>query len=125
MPRIILECSHVDTCLSDYWGGHHKAHLQIMVYPGMSMRQIKTALRDELRQGAVMGNNECARMLSADMVKPEEEKKADSYTRAAYAAVNRLKPAKKGTRRFFLDIEEPTEESEPVYAYFVFLECNQ
>lgn len=27
MPKIKLECSHVDTCLPDYWSGHHLPHV--------------------------------------------------------------------------------------------------
>ena len=71
-----LECAHVDTCLPDYWSGHHLPHVQIAVWRGMTMRQVKQAIRDELRQGAVMGSTDYARLLSADMVAPGEEKRA-------------------------------------------------
>lgn len=119
-----FECAHVDTCLCGYWSGHHLPHVQIPVYRGMTLNAIKSAIMGELRQGYVMGNTEEARMLSADMVKPEEEKQADKVTKAAYAAVNRMKPAKKGQRKFFLDLEEVVEDydGESVYAYFVFVE---
>ena len=117
-----LECSHVDTCLPDYWSGHRLPHVQIPVYPGMTLKEIKQAIRDELRQGAVMGNTENARLLSADLVRPDEENRADLVTRAAYAAVNRIKPARKGQRRFFTDVEPGDEWSDTVYAYFVFVE---
>lgn len=118
-----LECAHADTCLSDYWSGHHLPHVQIAVWRGMTMRQVKQAIRDELRQGAVAGSTDAARLLSADMVAPGEEKRADQLTRAAYAAINRLKPAKKGARRLFTDLEETPDEfdGEPVYAFFVFV----
>lgn len=119
-----LELVYVDTCLPDYWSGHHLPHVQIPVWRGMTLKEIKSSIMDELRNGYVMGNTEEARMLSADLVKPEEEKQADRVTRAAYAAVNRIKPAKKGQRRFFLDLEEVDEDNciESVYAYFVFVE---
>lgn len=113
-----LECLHADTCLPDYWGGHHLAHIQIPVYRGMTLKAIKESIRDELRMGAVCGNDEIARLLSDDCV--TDEKRADQVTRAAYAAVNRIKPARKGQRRFFTDLEEQDEDSESVYAYFVF-----
>lgn len=118
-----LECVHADTCLSDYWPGHHLPHVQIAVWRGMTMRQVKQAIRDELRQGAVAGTTDAARLLSADMVAPEEEKRADRMTRAAYAAINRLKPAKKGARRLFTGLEETPDEfdGESVYAFFVFV----
>jgi hypothetical protein len=118
-----LECAHADTCLPDYWSGHHLPHVQIAVWRGMTMRQVKQAIRDELRQGAVAGSTDAARLLSADMVAPEEEKRADQVTRAAYAAINRLKPAKKGARRLFTDLEETPDEfdGESVYAFFIFV----
>ena len=125
--RIKLECCHADTCLPDYWSGHHKAHLQIPVYKGMSLKDIKLSLMDELRQGAVMGNDKYAELLSWDMVKPEDEKLADQVTKAAYAAIKRIMPSKKGQRRFFTDLDEIDEDddcSEMVYAYFVFIEID-
>lgn len=117
-----IEVCHADTCLPDYWGGHHMPHVQIPVYPGMPLADIKRAIRSELVQGAVAGSDDNARLLSADMVRPEEEKRADRLTRAAYAAVNRMRPARKGQRRFFTDIEAPTDDCcESVYAFFVFV----
>jgi len=119
--RPVFELAHVDTCLPDYWSGHHLAHVQIPVHPGMSMPEIKAAIRDELRAGCVMGSTDDARLLSADMVKPDEEKQADAITRAAYAAVSKMKPAKKGQRIFFTELEESDEDGESVYAFFVFV----
>ena len=119
--RPVFELAHVDTCLPDYWSGHHLAHVQIPVPPGMSMPEIKAAIRDELRAGCVMGSTDDARLLSADMVKPDEEKQADAITRAAYAAVSKMKPAKKGQRIFFTELEESDEDGESVYAFFVFV----
>lgn len=115
-----LECLHADTCLPDYWGGHHLAHVQIPVYRGMTLKALKESIRDELRMGAVCGSDEIASLLSDDFV--TDEKKADKVTRAAYAAVNRIKPEKKGQRTFFTDIEEADDCSESVYAFFVFME---
>lgn len=120
----VYEWVHVDTCLPDYWTGHHLPHVQIPVYRGISLKEIKELIRHELRHGYVMGTCDDARLLSADMVRPEEEKRSDYLTRKAYAAVNRIKPAKKGQRKFFLDLEETSDESaDTVYAFFVFLEC--
>lgn len=117
-----LEIVHVDTCLPDYWRGHRKAHVQIPVWPGMSMRDIKDSIRSEIAQGAVMGSDYIAFLLSADYVGVDREKEADKVTRAAYAAVNRMRPAKKGQRRFFTDIELPADDcDDTVYAFFVFM----
>lgn len=125
--KIKLECQHVDTCLSDYWSGHHLAHVQIPVYNGMSLKDIKASIMDELKQGYVMGSDKYSELLSWDMVKPEDEKLADQVTKAAYAAVNRIKPNKKGQRKFFTDLDKVDEDNvcwDMVYAYFVFTEID-
>jgi hypothetical protein len=122
---IKFECCHVDTCLSDYWSGHHLPHVQIPVWPGMTLKQVKSALRSELSQGAVSGSNDSARLLSADMVRPDEVKQADQVTRAAYAAVNRMRLADKRKRKLFTDIEASDDDcSGSVYAFFVFVEVD-
>ena len=121
--KIKLECAHADTCLSDYWSGHHLPHVQIHVHPGMTMRAIKDAIKSELMQGAIAGNDDNARLLSAEWVPPADEQKAIAITKAAYAAVNRMKPARKGQRRFFQDVEISEDDcTESVYAFFVFIE---
>ena len=117
-----LEFVHVDTCLSDYWSGHHLPHVCIPVYPRMKLRDIKAEIRNELRMGAVMGSNDAARLLSSDFINPNDEKRADMLTRAAYAAVNRIKGAKKGQRVFFTDLEASEDEGDSVYAWFVLVE---
>lgn len=120
--RITLHCHHADTCLPCYWSGHHRAHVQVPVYRGMSPRAVRDAIRDELRQGAVAGSDKLARLLAADLVLPEDEKLADAVTLAAYAAVRRdVVPAKKGARRLFLDLEPQGDDDESVYAFFVFV----
>lgn len=120
-----LECIHADTCLSCYWTGHHFPTVQIPVHPGMSLREIKDSIREELRAGAVGGTNTNARLLSAPFINPDEEKRANQITRAAYAAVNRLQPGRKGQRKFFTDIPACDLESEEhVFAFFLFREIN-
>lgn len=117
-----LECIHIDTCLPDFWSGHHLAYVQVPVYRGISPKALRNELRNELRQGVVMGVTDIARLLAADLVKPEEDAIADKVCRAAYAAINRdVRPAKKGTRHLFMDLEPQTDD---VYAYFVFKECD-
>ena len=53
--RYHLECLHADTCLPDYWGGHHLAHVQVPVWNGMSLAELKKALMSELNEGAIAG----------------------------------------------------------------------
>ena len=54
--RYELECWHADTCFPDYWGGHHLAHIQVPVWNGMSLAELKKALMAELNEGAVAGS---------------------------------------------------------------------
>lgn len=119
-----LECVLADVCLPSYWSGHHRPHVQVPVYRGMPLKALREAIRDELRQGAVAGSSDDAHLLSDGWVRPDEEKRADQLTRAAYAAVNRMRPARKGAKTLFRDLEDqPQDEcSESVYAFFVFVE---
>lgn len=119
-----LECLHVDTCLSDYWSGHHLPHVQVPVWHGMSMKEIKQSILNELHHGYVMGSTDEAFLLAADFtLLVDAEKRIHALTKAAYAAVRRMKPAKKGQRRFFTDLEKDVREDDnPVYAFFVFVE---
>ncbi len=122
---IKFECCHADTCLSGYWSGHHLPHVQIPVYRGMTLKDVKSALRSELSQGAVMGSTDNARLLSDDMVREDEVKQADRVFRAACAAVNRIRLADKRKRKLFMDLEESEEndccDCDCVYAFFVFV----
>lgn len=114
-----MTCAHADTCLPDYWSGHHLAHVQIPVTRRkMSLSEIRRAIRSELAQGAVMGASDDARLLSDDYV--NDEKRADAVTRAAYAAVNRdVRGARKGQRYADTGVTEFGDD-ETVYMFFVF-----
>lgn len=117
-----LELVHTDTCLPDYWRGHHKAHLSIPVCRGMTLKEIKNDLLSELAHGVVMGSDRIAEALSdCSRCTPEEQER---IYRKAKAAINRMKPVIKGTRKFFLDLEENQEDDglDSVFAYFVFVE---
>jgi hypothetical protein len=110
-----LELCHIDTCLTDYWCGHHRLHISIPVYKGMALWEIKSALHGEISQGAFCGSDALADAL----------REGDSAVyRACKAAINRLAPAKKGQRKFFVDLKETIEDDyqDQVYAYFVFVE---
>lgn len=67
------------------------------------------------------GNDENARLLSADIVKESEVEKADRLTRKAYAAVNRIKQAGR-KRNLFPDLEKEEESDQFIYAFFVLAE---
>lgn len=114
-PRKALECCYADTCLSDYWSGHHEAHVSVPVYKGMSMKALKNALHSELNQGAVAGSNP----LTCD----NSGEAGDRWYKQAHAAINRMTPARKGARRLFTDLEESSDDDnyESVQAFFVFM----
>lgn len=97
-------------------------HVQIPVTRRkMSLAEIRQAIRSELAQGAVMGNSEEARLLSSDLVRPEEEKLADKLTKAAYAAINRnVRGQRKGQRYADTGVADFGEDAETVWMFFVF-----
>lgn len=118
-----LEICHYDTCLPDYFSGHHNAYIQIPAYNGMSLKEVKQGLRNEIAMGAVGGNDRIAYLLSSDYVQPSEEKEA---TKAVYAAINRMKPSKKGQRKFFTDLEKDIDNVfDSVYAYFLIVDSDE
>lgn len=107
-----LNACHYDTCLSDYFGGHHAPYLQIPIHKGMTLKAIKESLLSELNQGAIGG--------SLDW----EEQQSERLYKAMKAAIKRMQPREKGQRKFFNDLEETADDEccEPIYAYFVFLD---
>lgn len=116
MTKIVLEAAHVDTCLPELWTGHHLAHVQIPVYRGMSLKEIKESLHNELNMGAVMGSDERTR--------DDSGAEGDKWYKSAHAAINKIKPRIKGQRKFFMDLEEESDEEyiDNVYAFFVFID---
>lgn len=113
--------AHADTCLPDYWSGHRLPHLQIPAYR-MTFAELRRQLRDEIREGAVAGADDDTRLLSGNLVRPEEEKRADILTRKVYAAINRdIRPARKGDRLCFRDIAPRGDDYADVCAFFVIL----
>lgn len=119
-----LECAHVDTCLPDYWRGDSRPWVAIPVYKGIHLADVKRAIMDELRMGAVGGSDRLARLLS-DCPEPDDALAAEIATERAYAAVNRLRPAVPRARRLFTDLEAtPADYDGPdVMAFFVFVEA--
>jgi hypothetical protein len=123
-----LECIHADTCLPSYWGGHSLAHVQIHVWRGMSLDELRSALRYELNDGAIAGHCELGTLLS-DMPPPPHVSAAakDEAHSAALDAIDAITPNDPEQTEFFLDLEdEPEDEDgdELVYAFFVFREVE-
>lgn len=114
-----LECCHYDTCLPDYFGGHHLPYLVLLPRKGMSLKDIKSELKSEANQGAYGG--------SLDY----EIQESDIFHKRVIAAINRIKPAVKGQRAFFNDLDDLDEQGDDyddchdtVCAYFVFREVE-
>lgn len=109
---------HADTCLPDYWSGHHRPHVQTpCTRPRMSLAEIRRLIHREIVQGAIAGSDDDAALLSWDSVR--DEKRAELLTRKVYAAINRdIRGAKKGQR--YADGGE-----EGVYMFFVIVVENE
>ena len=111
-----VQIAHADTCLPDYWAGHHRPHVSIPVHRSTRFCDVRQDLRTEIAQGAVMGSDEDAHYLSADV--GNDPAYADELTRAVYAAIKCVKGAQRGKRYAFRDL--PTD-AEDVQAYFVIM----
>lgn len=107
MPKIKLSCRHVDTCTPDYWGGHHLAHVSVPVHRDITMRQLRSALKSEIHDGAVSGSSD----LAAAIVSIDER-----YSKAAHAAVARDVRLTSGRKPFGHLADDALGAS----AYFVF-----
>lgn len=107
-----LSCSHADTCLPDFWGGHHLAHISVEVTPATTMNQLRRALHAELDQDAVAGNEPLTRDDSGD--------DGDLWYKAAHSAIERDVKLKRGERVPFGHLPKAEDEDSQVRAYFVF-----
>lgn len=108
-----LICAHADTCLPDYWGGHHLPHVAVPVSRDTTFADLRAMIIDELRAGAVAG---------ADAT-PEGTYENDEWYDAACEAVERnVRPCHPSVPYPFHDLDSSEDEnSESVYAYFVFI----
>ena len=108
-----LICAHADTCLPDYWGGHRLPHVAVPVNRDTTFADLRAAIINELRMGAVAG---------ADAT-PEETFEDDEWYKAACEAVYRdVQPRDPSVQYPFHDLDSSEDEDEDsVYAYFVFI----
>ena len=109
-----LSCILADICLSDYWGGHHLPHVAVPVSRNTSISDLREAILDELRMGAVAG---------ADAT-PETTYENDEWYKAACEAVERdVQPRDPNVQHPFRDLDDDEDmDTERVYAYFVFVQ---
>lgn len=116
--KIKIDCLHADTCLPDYWSGHHLAHISVPVYHGIHMSELKALLHNELNEGAVAGSD--------DRTRDDSGVIGEAWYKAAHKAVDAIRHAKKGCRKLFTELEKDADENEycdSVYAYFVFADA--
>lgn len=116
-----LTAAHADTCLPSFWGGHHLPHIQVTVWNGMTLKELKDSLHSELNQGAISGSEA-----------PEEDDEV--WFTAARQAVDEITVLFHGVQsdapdiKLFGDLEPETEEDdgcESVYAFFVFIKEDE
>jgi hypothetical protein len=108
-----LICAHADTCLPGYWGGHHLPHIAVPVSRDTTFADLRTEIINELRAGAVAGAG----------ATPEKTYENDEWYYAALRAVMcGVQPRDRDDEYPFRDLDSSEDEdSEPVYAYFVFI----
>lgn len=103
---------HADTCLSDYWGGHHLPHVSVPVDGATTVKKVLEGIRSELNQGAVAGS------LGWEVIESEEFHAACMKAVQALAELN----ANILNKAAFPDLEIRDDDcSESVLAFFVFV----
>lgn len=108
-----LICAHADTCLPDYWGGHHLPHVSVPVNRDTTFADLRAAIIDELRAGAVAG---------ADATPEDTYENNEWYYAAIMAVMCGVQPRDPSVQYPFHDLDSSEDEdSESVYAYFVFI----
>ena len=108
-----FELSHYDTCLPDYFQGHHLPYLQIPIQKGMTLLEIKESLKNELDFGAIGGS------LDYDILESE------LFHYLADQAIENLTPDDKKQNTFFNDLDDYDDDCEfTVYAFFILVPFN-
>lgn len=104
-----LECIHADTCLPDYWGGHHLPHFSIPIYRGMKVSDLRRDLLSELSQGCIAGSQDW------------KVTESDIFHKRARAAIKRIKHVNGGNRLVFqdMDILEEDDIHDSIHAFFI------
>lgn len=120
-----LEVIHVDTCLPGYWGGHHNAHICVPVWNGMTFNELKSSLHSEIAQGAVCGSDTITELLSLGGDFSDEEISI-AYQAAQDAVDGIVLSESANPENLFadLDLVDPDDEGETVYAYFLIVDTE-
>ena len=113
-----LICAHADTCLPDRRGGHHLPHIAVPVSRDTTFADLREAIINELRVGAVAG---------ADATPEDTYENEDWYYAAIRAVMCDVQPRDRGAEYPFRDLDSSgdDEDAESVYAYFVFVPVQE
>lgn len=121
-----FEIVHVDTCLSGFWGGHHKAHVSIPVWNGMSLADVKSSILNEIIQGCVSGSDRTVDLL-ATFEGVDSEEVVEAYA-AVKKAVDAMQVADGvNPDHLFNDLDVLDDDEvydDPVQAYFLIVESD-
>ena len=86
---------HADTCLPDYWGGHHLPHVAVPVSRDTTFADLCSMIIDELREGAMAG----------DATLEETYEDEDWYYSAIRAVMCDVQPRDHGNEYPFRDLD--------------------
>lgn len=107
--------AHVDTCLPDYFRGHHKPVIAVPVWHGMTRQQLIDSLHNEINDCGLEYAIEHSYNLSVD------ETNYDAIKEAINDCV--LFDNHQPSEQLFLNLDENDDEenncSDSVYAYFI------
>jgi hypothetical protein len=104
-----FELAHFDTCLPDYFGGHHLPHLQIPVNNTMTLEDLKRELHNELNTGCISGSQGW------------EVSESELMHFLAKQAIDKLTSK---TDLPFSELEDDQDDDESVYAFFLLVPFN-
>ena len=102
---------HADTCLPDYWGGHHLPHVSVPVDGNITVKEVFAQIRSEISQGAFGGS------FDPDLLDSEE------FYAACIDALQEMQElnSDKLDTPAFPDLELFDDSGESVMVFFVFV----
>lgn len=131
MSNYKITAVYVDACLPDYWPGHYTCHICVPVNAKTTLGQLREALKDEVTQSAVMGNDMLAAILGGMEERvllhhfPEARKlgsirEADeAYSAMALEAIDAITAKTDLPFTYLKDLQVMEEEDATVNAYFL------
>lgn len=108
---------HVDTCLSDYWGGHPLHHVSIPVDGATTVKEVYDQIRSELNQGAIAGSFDWETVELEEFhiacmkaVQELEQSNTDILNKAAFPYLEPFDDSGESVMAFFVFVPEEEEE---------------